>query len=74
MLYSPWIINTGLFILGAFVISETIQTQFGTGNYANVLLFIVLGLAIPGFVLEFPLNIIMSPALKHIQKIVQKKH
>ena len=68
------IINTGLFILGAFLITETIQTEFGTGNYANVLLYIVLGLAIPGFLLEFPLNIVMSPALKHIQKIVSKKH
>ena len=68
------IINTGLFILGAFIISETIQTQFGTGKYANVLLFIVLGLAVPGFAMEFPLNIVMSPALKHIQQIVQKKH
>ena len=68
------IINTGLFILGAFIISETIQTQFGNGKNANVLLFIVLGLAVPGFAMEFPLNIVMSPALKHIQQIVQKKH
>jgi uncharacterized membrane protein len=66
------IINTGLFILGAFLISETIQAQFGTGDYGNVLLFIVLGLAIPGFILEFPLNVVMSPALKHIQQIVSK--
>ncbi len=67
------IINTGLFILGSFFITETIQTQFGTGEYANVLLFIVLGLALPGFALEFPLNVILSPSLKHIVKLVTKK-
>lgn len=67
------IINTGLFILGSFLITETIQSQFGTGSYTNILLFIVLGLALPGFVLEFPLNVVLSPALKHIIKIVSKK-
>ena len=68
------IINTGLFILGAFLIADTIQGNFGTGNYANVFIFIALGLAVPGFVLEFPLNVALSPALRYIQKIVQKKH
>lgn len=67
------IINTGLFILGSFLITGTIQAQFGTGNYSNVLLFIILGLALPGFALEFPLNVVLAPALKHIIKIVSKK-
>ncbi len=68
------IINTGLFILGTFFIRETLLQMEGADRYANFMLFVVLGLAIPGFALEFPLNVILSPTLKHIMKIVSKKH
>lgn len=65
------IINTGLFILGAFTMTETIAANFLTEGM-SVFYYLVIVCAGLNFVFEFILNIVVSPALHRIIYIVNK--
>lgn len=67
------IINTGLFILGGlFLVGETLKANFvGDGN--TLLYFLVIGCAGLNFIVEFVLNIVVSPAINTIVKAVSSR-
>ena len=56
------IVNTGLFILGALTMSDTLNANFVTDG-STVLYFLVIVCAGVNFIFEFLLNMIIAPAL-----------
>ena len=68
------IVNTGIFCLGCLVILDTIR---GFMSFAEVggtaLYFIFIGCAGVNFILEFAVNMVFSPALERIIRMVSKK-
>ena len=69
------IINTGLFILGALTMSGTLEANlanFGADGQ-TVLYFLVIGCAGINFIVEFILNMIVSPAIYRVSEIIEKK-
>jgi len=65
------IVNTGLFVCGMLAFfMETLRTWAGG---QGVILYILLGLAGLNFLVEFLINIILSPAIVRIVEIVRKK-
>ncbi len=66
------IVNTGLFILGAFTMTDTIST-IAADLGMSVFYFLVIFCAGLNFVFEFILNIVVSPAIHRIISIVNKK-
>ncbi len=65
------IINTGIFILGALAMSETIANNFVSSSM-TVIYFLVIVCAGINFLIEFALNIIVSPALIFLTKTFKK--
>ncbi len=69
------LVNTGIFVLGCLCILNTIQdlmTAAGIFGQTTVY-FIFIGCAGINFLLEFGINMILSPALQRIIHIVTKK-
>ncbi len=69
------IVNTGIFVLGALIISGAVgnvMTNLGVSGQ-TVIYFIIIGCAGINFLVELALNMIVSPALTRIIKIVDKK-
>ena len=65
------IVNTGLFVLGMFTLfNGTLQIW---ANGAHVIIYVLTGLAGINFVVEFIINIILTPAIVRIVDIVRKK-
>ena len=65
------ILNTGLFILGALCISDVIAELFAGG--ASVLYFLVIGCAGVNFLVEFAVNMILSPALWAVIRALERR-
>jgi uncharacterized membrane protein len=66
------ILNTGLFILGALAVSDTLSTHF-VDEGSTVIYFLVIGCAGINFILEFIVNLLVSPALNMVVGVVTKK-
>lgn len=66
------VVNTGLFILGALLVKDTLVSNF-VAEGTTVLYFLVVGCAGLNFVFEFLLNLIVSPALCRIVRVVGKQ-
>ncbi len=66
------IVNTGLFILGALTMSDTLSANF-VSEGTTVIYFLVIGCAGVNFIFEFVLNMIASPALHRIITAVSKR-
>ncbi|MCD8307147.1 MAG: ECF transporter S component [Clostridia bacterium] len=66
------IVNTGLFILGALCMSGTISANFDL-NGETVIYFLVIGCAGINFIIEFCINLVLSPALHSVVTIVEKR-
>lgn len=66
------VVNTGLFILGALVVKDTLVSKF-VAEGMTVLYFLVVVCAGLNFVFEFLLNLIVSPALCRIVRVVGKQ-
>jgi LytS/YehU family sensor histidine kinase len=64
--------NTGLFILGCFLIYDTIAANFVAAG-ESVIFFIVIILPGINFIFEFIVNMIFSPAIHRIVEIVSKR-
>lgn len=65
------IINTGIFLLGmVFFFGNTISEKWSGGE--NVFLFLV-GLIWINFVIEFAINVVLTPAIIRIVEVVKKK-
>lgn len=66
------IVNTGLFILGALLMSDTLNANF-VADGQTVLYFLVIGCAGLNFIFEFIINAVASPAIYTVWRIVGKK-
>ena len=68
------IINTGLFILGALIMSDTINLFMSTNQISgNVIYFLVIMCAGVNFLVEFALNALFSPSIYRVMKYVNKR-
>jgi len=63
--------NTGIFILGALLMSGTIQANF-VSEGSSVLYFLVIGCAGVNFLLELAANLVLSPAIYRIVRVTEK--
>lgn len=64
------IINTALFILGCLCVYDTIAIASAG---ANVFTFILVGLVTFNFFFEFAINLLVSPALHTVYRVVEKQ-
>lgn len=70
------IINTSLFVLGCLCMSDTILTYQNTRPQSqgmNIFIFICVGLVTFNFFIELALNLIVSPALNSVYRVVEKQ-
>lgn len=66
------VINTGIFLLGMVCFFSKIIAERWAGG-ANIFLFLV-GLIWINFIIEFGINIILSPAIVRIVDVIKKKN
>ena len=76
------IVNTGIFTIGSLIIRDDVieavtKANETNGNtppdMSNFVLFLFVGLIGVNFIIEFAINVILSPAIHKITEIVQKK-
>lgn len=68
------IVNTGLFILGGLtLVRGTLESNLGAFGADNVVIFLVIGCAGVNFLVEFAVNLILSPAIYRIISVVKRK-
>ena len=65
------IVNTGLFIVGAFCMADTLNSNFVTEN-SNVVYFIFIGCAGINFLIELAINLVLAPSICKIIKAVKR--
>lgn len=65
------VVNTGLFILGALLMSDTIGGNF-VAEGSTVIYFLVIGCAGVNFLVEFGLNIVLAPGIFRVAEVVEK--
>ena len=65
------IINTGLFLCGMLLLFK--DTLYAWAGSTNIVTYILVGLAGVNFLVEFAINIILSPAIVRIVDVVGKK-
>ena len=65
------IVNTGLFILGALFMSDTLQQNF-VADGTTVLYFLIIGCAGINFLVELGINLVASPAIFRVSEIVKR--
>lgn len=66
------ILNTGLFILGALLMSGTITENF-VEDGSTLVYFLFIGCAGINFIVEFAINLVLSPALHRVVLVVEKQ-
>lgn len=66
------IVNTGLFILGSLCMSETMEQLFGVHG-SSLMYFLFITCAGVNFLIELAINIVCSPALSTVTKVVEKQ-
>ena len=70
------VINTALFILGCLCMTDTILIYQDTRpdyDGMNIFIFICVGIVTVNFFIEFALNLIVSPALNSVYRVVEKQ-
>ena len=65
------IINTGLFVIGMLLLFK--DTLYAWAGGTDIVVYILVGLAGVNFLVEFLINIILSPAIVRITTVVGKK-
>lgn len=65
------IINTSLFVCGMFLLFK--DTLYAWAGSTNVITYVLVGLAGVNFLVEFAINIILSPAIVRIVDVVGKR-
>lgn len=65
------VVNTGLFILGGLCMSDIFSDFAAAENYANTFYYLVLGVAGINFVVEFAINLVLSPAIYTVNRVVE---
>lgn len=66
------LLNTGLFILGALTMSDTLSANF-VADGSTVIYFLVVVCAGINFIVEFFVNLLVSPALFRVSEVIQKQ-
>lgn len=68
------LVNTGIFIVGALIISGTIGgfMSFAGITGQSVVYFVIIGCAGINFLVEFALNMVLAPALHRVIKVLDK--
>ena len=67
------LVNTGVFVLGCLIILDTITAYISVKELSTgALYFIFIGCAGINFILEFIVNMVFSPALERIVRVVNK--
>ena len=66
------ITNTGLFILGALLMSDTLSANF-VADGSTVLYFLVIVCAGVNFLFELALNLIVTPSISSVAQTVKKR-
>lgn len=68
-------VNTGLFILGALLMTDTLMTHPSITDFNNnVLYFLIIGCAGLNYILEVVLNMVFVPALFRVYNAVNKRN
>lgn len=70
------VVNTGIFILwGVLMVRDTLSANLATFGWSgdSVLLFLILGCAGINFLVEFALNIILSPVIVRVLQAVRQQ-
>lgn len=68
------VVNTGLFILGGLtVVRGTLEANLSAFGADSVLIFLVIGCAGVNFLVEFGVNMVLSPAIYRIIHVVKGK-
>ena len=70
------VINTALFVLGCLCMTDTIliyQDTMADYDGMNIFVFICVGIVTVNFFIEFALNLIVSPALNSVYRVVEKQ-
>ena len=65
------LVNTGLFIVGAFCMADTLNSNFVAEN-SNVVYFIFIGCAGINFLIELAINLVLAPSVCKIIKAVKR--
>lgn len=65
------IVNTGLFVLGMFLLFK--DTLYAWAGGTDIVMYVLFGLAGLNFLVEFLINTILSPAIVRITTVVGKK-
>ena len=65
------VVNTGIFILGALAMYDTID-EMSVANNASVIYFLFILCAGVNFIIEFALNMILAPSICRVIKVVRK--
>ncbi len=66
------IVNTGLFLLGALTMSDVITQNF-VEDGTTLVYFLFIGCAGINFLVEFAINLLLSPALSRVERVVKKQ-
>ncbi len=66
------VVNTGLYILGALLMSDTI-TASGYADGMSVIYFLVVAVAGVNFLLELAVNLVAAPAVYTVEKAVKRR-
>lgn len=67
------ILNTGLFILGGLtLVADTLTANLANFGADSLIVFLVIGCAGINFIVEFAVNLILSPAIYRIIRVVKK--
>ena len=65
------IVNTGLFVVGMFLLFK--DTLYAWAGGADIVMYVLFGLAGLNFLVEFIINLVLSPAIVRIVAAVSKK-
>ena len=66
------VVNTGLYILGALLMSDTIAAS-GFADGMSAIYFLVVVAAGVNFLIEFAVNMVASPAIYSVIRVVRKR-
>lgn len=66
------VVNTGLFILGALTVLNSLITQNFVGSGSNIIYFVFIVCAGVNFLIELAVNVIFTPAIRRILTAVRR--
>lgn len=69
------VLNTGIFIIGALLMSGTIESYMASVGLegVSVAYFVIIGCAGINFIVEFIVNLIVSPAIYRVVEVIKKR-